>query len=193
MSSTNRGYERHKSDYYKTPIDAIELFLNEFIKHEPNVFNGKILDPTAGGDIDNPMSYPTALSNLNLDGGGISTIDIRDDSPAEIKGDYLEMELDYKPRIIFTNPPFNLAEEVIKKSMNDVEDGGFVIMLLRLNFFEGKNRFNGFWREVGLPKYSFVHHKRMSFTEDGKTDSIAYQHACWQKGYISDFTALKVI
>lgn len=94
---------------------------------------------------------------------------------------------------IITNPPFNIAEDIIKKALNDVKEGGYVIMLLRLNFFGGKQRLQKFWNEVGLPKYSFVHHRRMSFTSDGKTDSIEYQHAVWKKGYKPEFTQLKVI
>ena len=39
-----------------------------------------------------------------------------------------------------------------------------------------------------MPKYVFVHNRRMSFAEDGKTDSIEYMHAVWQKGYRSKFT-----
>lgn len=40
MSSTQRGYERHKSDYYVTPINKIKDFLNEFVKHEPSIMGG---------------------------------------------------------------------------------------------------------------------------------------------------------
>jgi len=48
-------------------------------------------------------------------------------------------------------------------------------MLLRLNYFGGKKR-KKFWDE-NMPKYVFVHNRRMSFAEDGKTDSIEYMHA----------------
>jgi hypothetical protein len=34
MSSTNRGYDRHKSDYYITPLEPIKEFLIEFEKDE---------------------------------------------------------------------------------------------------------------------------------------------------------------
>lgn len=70
MSSTNRGYDRHKSDYYVTPVEEVEEFLHKFIKYEPDAFDGIILDNCAGGDRNHPMSYPTALTNLNLNGGG---------------------------------------------------------------------------------------------------------------------------
>ncbi len=47
-------------------------------------------------------------------------------------------------------------------------------MLLRLNYFGGKVR-SKLWEEH-MPKYCFVHNKRISFTDDGKTDSIEYCH-----------------
>lgn len=190
MSSTNRRYDRHKSDYYVTPIDKIEIFLNEFIKHEPEAFNGIILDPCAGGDSKgNPMSYPVAIHNV-LD-KNVITVDIREDSLAEIKGDFLEIEFDYQPKTIITNPPFNISRDIIEKSLDIIENNGFVIMLLRLNYFGGKVR-RDLW-ENHMPKYVFVHNRRMSFTPDGRTDSIEYGHFVWQKGYHPEFTQLKVI
>lgn len=195
MSSTNRGYDRHASDYYITPIHRIEEFIEEFNKHE-QVFNQSekvILDCCAGGDSINPMSYPTALVNKEVNENSIRTIDIREDSQAETVGDFLKMKLDYKPDVIITNPPFVLAEEIIKKSFELVENGGWVIMLLRLNYFEGKKRFEGLWKDVGLPKYTFVYHRRLSFTADGRADSVAYAHFVWKKGENPEFTKLKVI
>ncbi len=196
MSSTNRSTlskeeRERKKDYYVTPVEKINEFLVEFIKHEPQAFDGLVLDPCAGGDSRYPMSYPTALKEFGVK-GNIGTIDIREDSLAKVKGSYLEMDLPSKPQTIITNPPFNIAENVIKKALNDVEDGGFVIMLLRLNFYGGKQR-KKFWDEIGLPKYSFVHHRRICFTDDGKTDSIEYAHFVWQKGDDTKFTQLTVL
>src|SRR5690625_3934378 len=157
MSSTQRGYVRHKSDYYITPIDKVELFLKEFIKYEPNAFDGIILDACAGGDENNPMRYPEAIKNtLNK---STKTIDVREDSLAEIKGDFLRIQITEKPKVIITNPPFNLSREIIEKSLLEVEDGGFVIMLLRLNYFGGKLR-RDLWDNF-MPKYTFVHNRRI--------------------------------
>ena len=195
MSSTNRSNAReaHASDFYVTPVQDIELFLNEFIKYEPDVFNAKlILDPCAGGDANNLMSYPEALKKFT--DTRVVTMDIREDSPALYKGkDYLRSVSTRKHDLIITNPPFNIALSVIQKALNDVADGGFVIMLLRLNYFGSKDRFQ-FWQN-NLPKYSFVHHKRMGFIpgQPSKTDSVEYMHACWQKGHSPEFCSLKVI
>lgn len=195
VSSTNRGKPRKANDYYTTPVKDIVTFLKELIFVEPDIFNVpnvRILDPCAGGDCNSVMSYPTALSLIGFPTKNISTMDIREDSGADTITDYLEAASSIrKPDIIITNPPFALALPIIKKALYEVISGGYVIMLLRLNYFGSQSRFP-FWKE-NLPKYCFVHHKRISFTPDGKTDSIEYMHVVWQKGLEVDFTKLKVI
>lgn len=136
------------------------------------------------------MSYPKAIETLYGE-YPIKTIDIRDTSLATIKADYLTYELPVKPKVVITNPPFNIAMDIINKALEDVADGGFVVMLLRLNFLETKTRKEFF--DNHMPKYIFVHHKRMSFTDKGGTDSVAYCHMVWQKGYKPEFSELKVI
>ena len=192
MSSTNRSNERHKhiSDYYVTPVNKIEEFLDAFSKYE-DIFEKDIivLDPCAGGDEINGMSYPMALSRF--DSLEVDTIDIREDSRAKIKGSFLDIDTKDKYDVIITNPPFNISLDIINKALDDVKDGGFVIMLLRLNYFGGKVR-SGLWKKH-MPKYCFVHNKRIGFLGNGKTDSIEYCHMVWQKGYNPEFTKLAVL
>lgn len=200
MSSTNRGYDRHKSDFYVTPPECVKEFLGAWfsdLANEPD-YNFVCdrpdrvlwLDPCAGGDEKHEMTYPAVL--MKEFGAFVKTIDVREDSRAETKGDYLTMEkLPYTPDVVITNPPFYLATEIIEKALADVADNGYVVMLLRLNFFGSKARFNFF--ENNPPKWAYVHHRRMSFTDDGKTDSIEYMHAVWQKNYTAPYTNLKVI
>lgn len=183
MSSTNRGYNRHKSDYYITPIKEIKKFLSELTKNNPTVFSGNILDCAAGGDDEHQMSYPIALKEYS---DNITTLDIREDSLATIKTDYLEWASDKEYNTIITNPPFKLAEDIIKKALNDVSDGGHVIMLLRLNYFGTKKRNK--WLLANMPNQCYIHSKRMSFTDDGGTDSIEYAHFVWAKGVNVDYT-----
>jgi len=189
MSSTNRGYNRHKSDYYITPQEEIIKFLEVFEKEED--ITGNILDPCSGGDEDHLMSYPSALEKKGYNPEKITTVDIRKDSRAQIKADYREIDCPGDFDLIITNPPFKIARDIIEKALEDVNEGGFVVMLLRLNYFGSQKRFD-LWQDH-LPKYCFVHHQRMSFTDNGKTDSIEYCHMVWQKGHKPNFTALKVI
>ena len=193
MSSTNRSEERHKhiADYYVTPVKKIDEFLDGFKKYE-DIFSKEIfiLDPCAGGDEVNDMSYPTALSRFN-ENLKIDTLDIREDSRAKTIGNFLEADTKDKYDVIITNPPINISLDIINKSLDDVKDGGFVIMLLRLNYFGGKVR-KDLWKNH-MPKYCFVHNKRIGFLNNGKTDSIEYCHMVWQKGYKPEFTKLAVL
>ncbi len=199
MSSTNRGGERAASDYYVTPIPAIELFLGEWAK-DNQLLNeiGSILDPCAGGtrnaqgDITTPMSYPEALHKCGLfPDCQLSTLDIRPDSAAVRIGDYLNTPLmGTVPDLIISNPPFALASEFIEKALQDVKPGGWVVMLLRLNFFESQGR--KAFMQSNPPCRAYVHAERMSFT-GGKTDSVAYMHAVWRSGYRATETKLRVI
>ena len=188
MSSTNRSNARdsHRSDYYVTPIQPISEVLKELTFLSEDML---YLDPCAGGDIENNMSYPKAIE-LKFPSATIDTIDIREDSPAEIKGNYLEIDCKDKYDVIITNPPFFLAKEIIQKALDDVKEDGYVIMLLRLNFFGSKDR-KSFW-EDNMPIETYIHHKRISFTK-GSTDSIEYCHMVWKKGTKQNYTKTFVI
>lgn len=122
MSSTNRGAERNKDDYYYTPIQTIQDFWKKFCEVENLAFHhfDFVLDPAAGGDENRPCAYPEALKifNFNFDGSSIFTIDIRQDSKAYYRTDYLVTctDLDFKPELIITNPPFSLFEQFVEKA-----------------------------------------------------------------------------
>ena len=198
MSSTNRSKARelHLSDYYVTPVVSILDFLMEFDNDCPQLsFTGKgkrILDPCAGGDAEHLMSYPEALAKyVGVSCGSIETVDNRPDSRATWKEDYLFYTPMVQPDVIITNPPFNIALDVIQKALRDVKNNGLVVMLLRLNFFGSQTRAE--WLRNNMPIYSYVHSKRMKFTNTTGTDSIEYVHNVWQQGNHPKFTQLRII
>ncbi len=199
MSSTNRknASERHVADYYVTPILEIKNFLNGFNEDYTELGEGKpftILDPCAGGDANHPMSYPTAIERYSgWKVNGMDTIDVRPDSLATFKEDYLFKNLgaDRPYDMAITNPPFNIAIDVIQKCLHEVAIGGWVIMLLRLNFYGSQER--SAWFKQNMPTVSYIHSKRLSFTDDGKTDSIEYQHCCWKVGDKNRFAKLRIL
>lgn len=211
MSSTNRSLtKRSELDYYVTPQKEIENFFDHWI---PDIIDceehsvegpgmdiamiGKRpdlilwLDPCAGGDTEHEMSYPEVIKR-KFNPGILLTIDIREDSKAKIKKDYLKFVTHRNFfDVIITNPPFYLAQEIVEKALQDVKSWGYVVMLLRLNFLGSEKRFK-FWRD-NKPAWVYVHHNRMSFTDDGNTDSIEYAHFVWKKDYHPQFSMLKVI
>lgn len=129
------------------------------------------------------MSYPKALAAIGHN--NVDTLDIRSNSRAAVKGDFLKMAnetfFDQYYDMVITNPPFSLAIEFIEKSLRIVKPRGYVVMLLRLNFFGSEDR-NHFFLSGNMPALAYVHAKRLGFTPDGKTDSIEYVHAIWAQG-----------
>lgn len=212
MINTYQGAERSPADYYVTKIPDILAFLQAFAEDSPVFANKRILDPCAGGDDRNPMSYPEAIKQAGWNEAQMDTIDIRPDSRAARKGNYPRMKLDVAPDIIISNPPFCLALEFIQKGLRDVKRGGLVIMLLRLNSFGSQKRRT--WFQANMPLYAYVHAERLGFwpehpsramldwwASQGKeaapkstsTDSIEYMHCVWVRGHQPRFTQLRVI
>lgn len=91
----------------------------------------------------------------------------------------MRIEFNNKFDLIITNPPFTYAMEFIQKALNEIDDNGYVVMLLRLNFLGSKARNQ--WLLNNMPYEIYVHGKRLSFTDDNKTDSIEYAHFVWKK------------
>lgn len=190
MSSTNRGSVRETSDYYATPQNVISDALKKFFELEYMDSVKYILDPCAGGNAENETHYYTDMPYVKVlreeYGMNPDTMDIREDSLADAKTDFLKVSPDKKLYdLVITNPPFAIAEEVIRHSLEFCKNGKFVIMLLRLNFLEGLKRKDLF--DNYMPKYIFVHRRRIDFTRNLKTgkhgtDSVAYAHFVWQKG-----------
>lgn len=209
MSSTNRGAVRSPNDYYVTPVAEICKFLTAFYINTDFKFVGaSVLDPCAGGDAMHPMSYPEAICIMCAGVKVIHTIDIREDSRARDKQDYLNSATPVPPTdVIISNPPFSLAQQFVTKALQEVKPGGYVIFLARLNFFGADCR-RDWWREH-MPTYAYVHSKRMSFKtplsealakklgkkpgKPGQTDSIEYAHLVWIQGQNPRWTQLRVI
>jgi len=215
MSSTNRSKARdsHIADYYTTPLKPIKAFLEKFCEDEWLELRGKlILDPCAWWNEEylqtqvdsktnlekevlmraNPMSYPEALVSMWVEKDFITTNDLRKDSLATHKQDFLAMNNNFTDYdIVITNPPFNIAQNIINEALSCCKDWWYVIMLLRLNYFGGKVR-QEFWKK-NMPSRAYVHNKRIGFTQDWKTDSIEYAHFVWRKGCKTTETKLKII
>jgi hypothetical protein len=175
MSSTNRGAIRNESDFYRTPLIALEP-LKEIIG---NKRYSCILEPCAGdGAIVKYLRWLYGVSS------SIVACEINEDhrnslfeAGANIVriGDFLNFDFSISDLII-TNPPYGIAQEIVehcfKVAMVDAE----IIMLLRLGFLGSKKR-SEFWKNHPVTQI-YPLSKRPSFTGNGN-DSADYAWYVW--------------
>lgn len=198
-TGTKKEQLRTFGNYCFTPVEEIVKFLYAWNKIE-NIKKFKlILDPCAGGLKKSakrikmrskyrmpgePMSYPEALVQFGFKKNQIITNDIRKDSPAQYHLDYLKMEINPKPDLIITNPPFFWIIEIVQKALQDVKSGGFVVMLAPSGgiFSTSKKRY--LFLQEYIPQKMFLHHTRMSFWPDGGIDFNTYMHVIWKEDKI---------
>ena len=117
------------ADWYPTPTWGTEALL----RYEN--FNGKILEPCCGDG-----SMAKVLSNSGYD---VIASDLYDRGYGNQKDAF-----DYTNKIsnLITNPPFNLAEELIDHFLPLVEEK--LCLLLRTSFVEGVGRYNKFYANI---------------------------------------------
>lgn len=176
MSATNRGSKRRESDFYETPHDVVHDFLEDHFKGKYKV----ILEPCCGsGNMVRVLRehFPDATI-IAQDILPVESIKQANVTHGEI--DFLaEPALDTPVDLIFTNPPYSIAEKIIRKALMTYPDAT-VVMLLRLDFLGSQDRYP-FWREHPVNQiYSLA--CRPSFTGDGGTDSNNYGWFVWYPG-----------
>jgi hypothetical protein len=163
------------SEFYPTP----SWVTHRFIERCAFLPSGAWLEPCAGnGDIvlaineKRPGKIHWHANELRSECEPV----LKDLASNVTTGDFLQWKKEGSKAfdVIITNPPFSLALDVIKKSL---ELADYVVMLLRLNFI-GTTERHGFFRE-NMPDI-YVIPERPSF--DGKgADSIEYCWALWSQ------------
>lgn len=90
---------------------------------------------------------------------------------------------------VVTNPPFSVAAEIVPLAFKYAQTG--IAMLLRLSYLEPvENR--GSWLHDNPPNTLIVL-PRISFTGDGKTDSVTCAWMIWRKPVSHGFYAQRII
>lgn len=190
MSSTGRGAIRSAGDFYRTPRWAIEAILPELPASssvvDPCCGDGAILEVLAerfgpehvrGIEI-NPVLAARARARVARPWIDCVELPFRPD-PLVLEGDCLSPETDWgTPSLVVKNPPFYLAEEVVREALERTALGGTVFALLRVGFLGSRAR-GSLWRDY--PADLFVLPKRPSFT-GGSTDSCDYGWFAWGPG-----------
>lgn len=157
---------RRPFDAYFTPASAVETLL----KYAP--IYGRVLEPTSG---DGAIARP-----LIDHGCEVITNDLNPAMPALMHGDATDPAWWTKgngiPWVV-GNPPFNRAAEIVKLAHEHAHIG--VAMLLRLSFLEPCDNRAEFLAEH--PPNCLIVLPRISFTGDGKTDSVTCAWMVWNK------------
>ncbi len=160
---------REANDYYATDPRAVEMLL------EKEKFNSIILEPSCGEG---------HISRVLLDGGyAVKSSDLIDRGFGDVK-DFFEID-EFNGDII-TNPPYKIALDFVKHSLDIIPEGNKVAMFLKLQFLEGKAR-KEFYKN-NPPKKIYVASGRLICAKNGdfekyKSSAVAYAWFIWEKGY----------
>lgn len=177
MSATNRGAQRHKSDFYITPPWVLERFLeapdlgfsgNRWL--EPCAGDGAIIRATNGVRSDIVWS---ACELREAERAGLEPL-----APGGLRiGDFREQTFDTLFDLSLSNPPFSIAMDIIQHSRRVAVH---TAMLLRLDFWGSAGR-AAYLRECPPDTYPLPNRPTFSLNKKGKpgTDSNEYAWFVW--------------
>ena len=178
LAGSSLTRERIENDYYATPYESIKSLL------EIEKFEGDFIEPcVGGGHIAEVLKeyYPTSeIIGVDLIDRGYKNTIISNYFDYKFNGNYN----------IITNPPYNLAQEFLEHSMEQIQEGKKVAMFLKIQFLEGVKRRELF--EKYPPKIIYVFSKRQNplrngeeFDENGKrwSSTMCFAWFIWEKGF----------
>lgn len=153
---------RRQNDYYPTPGKAVQAL----IKHCPSIAKDRTaLEPCCGdGVIANVLKARFDI---------VETADIDDRWTVDLVADARTLEA-APNTVVITNPPFNQALPIVS---NFVKQGVKCAFLLRLSFLEPTKDRGVFLKRY--PPAGLISIPRISFTGDGKTDSVSCAWMIW--------------
>lgn len=165
---------RRKNDFYPTP----EWATRELLRRVPQI-SGYILEPCVGDgaiarviDGGDRVVYGSDVDpQMNCSFCGDAT---REDFWVGVKDTMFEDRIDW----VVTNPPFNVAPQIVPLAYRHAVKG--IAMLLRLSYLEPTED-RGAWLNEHPPT-SLIILPRISFTGNGKTDSITCAWMVFEKG-----------
>jgi len=158
---------RHEFDFYQTPAWMTRALMKRAWVHD-------VLEPCSGDN---------AIRDVLWDDRKVDVIsNVLDPSrPAELHLDatteaaWEEFDID-RPRWVVTNPPFNLADQIVPLAVKYVPS---VAMLLRLSWLEPTKAREGFLK--AYPPNRLIVMPRHDFRGTGQTDSVTSAWFIWER------------
>ena len=172
-ASNHSDGEREINDFYATDPKALEIFLDTLerdgIKLHPNIWEcacgmghlSKVLES---------KGYSVLSTDLIDRGYGI----VDNDSDFINGKYYTHTKFDGD---ILTNPPYKYAKEFVETALNKIEYGNYVIMFLKIQFLEGKERRKLF--DNHPPKYVYVNSARQTCYINGDMSKKMSSASCY--------------
>ncbi len=159
--------EREKNDFYPTPSIATEELLKRIR------LDGVVWEPACGDGaiskiLERELGYEIKSTDLVDRGYGIGGVDFLKEFD----------DVDW----IITNPPYSLATEFAKHSLECARN---VALLLKIQFLEGKNRYS-FFKE-NPPKEVHVFSYRLNINKNGVSQKnstmFCFAWFIWERGW----------
>jgi hypothetical protein len=157
------GYDRIPKEFYPTPSWVTEALLGSIVARP-----GTLWEPAAGaGDMVRVLQNQYAVLATDV-ATGTDFLAVKSLPNSAIRG-------------IITNPPYNRAEEFCAHALELTRpNGGFVAMLLRVDFDSAKTR-GYLFRDCAAWAKKVVLTKRIVWfvEEDGKPKASPSENHCW--------------
>jgi hypothetical protein len=165
--------QRRKLDAYSTPVWATQQLLKKY----PYI-KGEILEPCSGtGEMAEVLNTVGFVFTNDIDPKMHSDKHLDARFPALYK--HLE-QVGRKPRWIVSNPPYNVGFDIVQQAVSNCQVGA--AFLLRISFLEPTLTRGQWW--VQNPPTNLIILPRISFTADGKTDSVTCAWIIWSKSQV---------
>jgi hypothetical protein len=186
MSATGRGLARIPSDNYPTPEWATHRLIDRVLRKSIFPLASEALEPCAGdGSIIRAFKSHPGIVNWPI---AWTASDIRPECASALAALAYKVRIgDFRaigdwfgavrPRLTITNPPFNIAEEIIRAALGFSE---WVVMLLRINFLGSEERQP--WLSQNAPDvYVLPNRPPFALNKHGKpaTDATEYAWMVW--------------
>ena len=184
IAASMAKWARKPADLYPTPVDCTYSLIPHITDLLP--YGSRILEPAcADGQISKALEqygYQVDSFDLRPDvkygTGGVDFLSEDNDFKIVEKHEGFEVRLEYDA--VWTNPPFVIADQFIRKSL---EVAPVVIMLLKAQYWNTANRKKLFRETKPLRELNLTWRPAFLEAERGKSPLMDCMWVVWQRGH----------
>lgn len=184
-ASNHSEKEREINDFYSTDPKSLEIFLKA-LERDGFKLHKDIWECACG------QGHLSKI--LESKGYNVLSTDLIDRGYGKVDNDSDFLNGKYYTHTkfegdILTNPPYKYAKEFVETALNKIIYGGYVIMFLKIQFLEGKERRKLFDKYPS--KYVYVNSARQTCYINGDMSKKMSSATCycwfiWEKGFTGE-------